>query len=133
MDQNNENSTLDKVGIVGSGACVAHCLLIPVLAFASPSISSFLENEWIHKGLLIALIPISLIAFLRSQKIHKKNRPVILGAVGVASLILAVLLERLHIEIPYSEQALTTLGSILLISAHYINIKFTKQVTCGQA
>lgn len=121
----------DKLGIFGSGACVAHCLFIPFLALAAPSFTSFLENEWIHKGLLVGLIPISFLAFSQSKKVHKKSQPIILGVCGIALLILAIALEAIHVEFPYMEQALTTLGSICLITAHIYNMKFSRQVTCA--
>jgi hypothetical protein len=113
---------LDKAGILCSGACAIHCLLFPVIAFASPTISSFLNNEWIHLGLLTALIPIALIAFIRSKRIHKKTNPILFGVLGIVTLVSAVLLEALHIEVANLEKILTGLGSVILILGHVLNI-----------
>ena len=120
-------NNMDKVGIVCSGACAIHCLLLPMLAFASPTLSAFFENEWIHLGLLIALIPIAIISFYRSRKVHGNNSPVIFGASGIILLLTAVVLESFHIEIPYLEKTLTGLGSIILIIGHALNMSYLKR------
>ncbi|MGB0454746.1 MAG: MerC domain-containing protein [Bacteriovoracaceae bacterium] len=118
---------LDKAGIICSGACAVHCLLIPILAYASPLIFGFLKNEFIHLGLLIALVPIALIVFTKSQKLHGDSKPLILGAIGITLLISAVLLESIHLKIPYLEKILTGFGSLILIGAHITNLKLVNQ------
>lgn len=117
----------DKAGIICSGACAVHCLLLPVVAYSSPVISNYLKNEWIHIGLLVALLPIACIAFLKSKKIHRKSLPLILGTIGIAILFSAITLEAIHIEIQYLEKALTAVGSILLITGHLFNILSLKK------
>ena len=125
MDDSSEFA-LDKLSMAGSGACAAHCLFVPVLAFASPTLSSTVGSEWVHKGLLLVLIPLSLIAFYRAKKVHHQMKPVIFGIAGVVFLLLALLVETLHMEISYLEQFITCTGSILLIYGHLSNIKFSK-------
>lgn len=117
---------LDKAGIICSGACAIHCLLIPVIAYSSPFIAKYFQNEMIHTGLLVVLIPIALINFTRSSKIHGNNKPLLIGILGIVLLVVAVLVESLHIEIPYLEKSLTGIGSLLLIAAHTINLKSLK-------
>ncbi|WP_372656111.1 MerC domain-containing protein [Halobacteriovorax sp.] len=118
---------VDQTGIICSGACAIHCLLFPILAFASPAISNYLNNEWIHVTLVIALIPIAFFSFSRSIAIHGDKKPIVLGSAGILFLVSAIAVESLHIEIAGLEKSLTAIGSILLIAAHIFNIKGIKQ------
>ena len=121
-------SYLDVSGILCSVACAAHCLLIPIIALALPSVASFFEHEWIHQGLLLILTPVALIAFFRGLKVHGKKRPMLLGFTGVHLLLLAVALEAFFkVEIHQLEVVLTSVGCVLLIFAHIINIQNLKQ------
>lgn len=118
------NNLLDKSGIVCSGACAIHCVLAPIIALASPAIASFFENEWIHIGLLMLLMPIATLAFYRGLKLHKKICPVFMGSIGIMLLFAAIAFEALlKIEIEHLEITLTIVGCIFLISAHIFNIK----------
>lgn len=116
-----KSETFDIVGIICSGACALHCLMVPILVAFAPSFTVFLENEWIHKGLVISLIPVALIAFVRGHKKHGKLYPLILGGVGMLVLVSAILLEDLGIE--GFEKSLTLMGSAMLVTAHYFNLK----------
>ena len=115
-------SRLDNMGIFCSGLCMAHCLLVPVLALFSPAIASFFESEWIHKGLVIIVAPIALMAFITGKKTHGKVLPIVLGLFGVSTLILAVLSESIE-GVEISETIVTVIGSIMLIIAHILNLR----------
>ena len=115
------DNKLDRVGIVCSGACAAHCMLAPIIALASPAIASYAENEWIHIVLLLLIVPVAAFAFYRSMKIHQKMYPTLLGGIGIVFLILAVMIESL-IEIEKLEVVLTVIGCVFLISGHIFNI-----------
>ena len=124
---------LDKAGIMCSGACALHCMLIPVVALTSPTIAAFFETEWIHIGLLVVLTPIAIIAFYRGLKIHQKAYPIYLGSVGFVFLLMAVASESVFkIEIENLEITITIIGCIFLISAHIFNIKYLRLVWPGQ-
>ena len=52
---------LDAIGIGLSSLCLIHCLLLPVLVIAVPSlVGSVLGSEWIHILLISAALPISI-------------------------------------------------------------------------
>ncbi|MEL7447336.1 MAG: MerC domain-containing protein, partial [Pseudomonadota bacterium] len=38
----------DRLAVVLSTTCVAHCLILPVLALSLPAFSAFAENELVH-------------------------------------------------------------------------------------
>lgn len=112
---------LDKTSIACSGACAVHCLLLPVIAYISPTIADIAGNELIHIGLILALLPLALLAFTKSYKKHKNFSAGLLGGIGILFLLSAVALESLHIE--NLEKILTGAGSVILIIAHTINMK----------
>ena len=125
----NSKENLDKVGILCSGACAIHCIMTPIITLGSPAIASFFKSEWLHIGLLLLLIPVAIFAFLNGQKSHRKNRPFIIGIIGIIFLISAVVFESLlKIEIKYFETILTFIGCIFLIYAHFLNIRYLRQV-----
>lgn len=119
---------LDRAGILGSAVCVAHCSLPLVLGFTGPSASSLFGNEWIHIGLLITVIPIALFSFLNTRKKVGNITPLTLGTVGVLLLITAVTAgHQMEDLVPNFELTCTVLGSLVLISAHILNLKIIKK------
>lgn len=130
MNQENSEETfknLDRTGIVASGVCLIHCLFIPVIASLSPSISTYLQNEWVHRILLVLLIPIAFFSLNKSRKVHGNIVPSIFGAMGVLLLFVGVGIEIAHIEIPYLEKIVTSSGSFALVIGHFLNmISFKK-------
>ncbi len=114
---------LDKAGIACSGACAIHCLLLPVIAFASPMISSLLHNEWIHIALLLTLFPIAMISFSKSYKVHKNIKASVFGGCGVVLLLLAFALEGHQIS-----EVMTAIGSVSLIIGHALNMTYLRKI-----
>lgn len=109
---------LDAIGIGLSSLCLIHCLFLPVLVLAVPSlVGSVLGSEWIHILLIGAALPVSIGAFWRGLRCHGCRRPGVLGALGFALLAVAVL--------PWLPEAgeipLTVLGVAALASGHLAN------------
>lgn len=118
---------LDKTGILCSAACALHCMAIPILSFAAPSLGVHFENEWIHIGLLILIVPVAIISFYSKRKPVGYNIPMKFGTIGLIFLISAILCEQLfNIEIEGLEVLLTTVGSTFLIIGHFLNMSSTK-------
>ena len=112
---------LDLAGIIFSLACAIHCLAFPILVSLVPSLTTHLDNEWIHFGFLATLVPVALVSFVRSKKDHNNPRPLVLGVLGISLLLSAVFVE--HLGVHAGETLLTVLGSITLISAHIMNMR----------
>ena len=75
------------------------------------------------------LIPIAFLAFYRGKKLHHGNRPICIGGIGIICLVSAVAVKfQFEIEGETLETIFTTIGSILLISAHIYNITFLKSI-----
>ena len=118
---------LDKAGIVCSGACAVHCMIVPMIAFSAPALISHFENEWVHILLILLIVPIAGVSFYRHKKIHGHTKPLRLGIVGGSLLIGAVVCEKIFgMEIKGLEMTLTILGSVLLISGHLFNMRYLK-------
>ena len=120
----------DKVAIVLSFVCVIHCIALPVVLIALPSISGLLafDDEVFHLWLLFAVIPISLFATTTGYFHHRRKSVLSLGLVGMAVLVLAALVG--HDLFGHTvEVIMTFVGSLLIAYAHLrnLNSRRTKQ------
>ena len=109
---------LDAIGIGLSSLCLIHCLFLPVLVLAVPSlVGSALGSEWMHILLFGIAVPVSIAAFWRGLRCHGCLRPGLLGALGLTLMATGIL--------PWlseaGEIALTTLGAAALASGHLAN------------
>ena len=116
----------DQTSIGISLVCAIHCLFVPVLLVALPSLASLpLESEMFHVWMVVAVLPISIFALTLGCKKHKRYKIIFLGALGLISLISALLLESLVGEI--GEKLLTLLGAGLIAWGHFTNFKLCQQ------
>lgn len=112
----------DGFGITLSALCLAHCLLLPValallpVLSVSPVLQSLHDKEWLHLALLLPIFVVSGPVLWRGARdnIYIGYG----GAAGITALCLA-----LAAPSEWMEQAVTALGTILLIAAHILNIK----------
>ena len=116
----------DQTSIGISLVCAIHCLFVPVLLVALPSLASLpLESEMFHVWMVVAVLPISIFALTLGCKKHKRYKIIFLGVLGLISLISALLLESLVGEI--GEKLLTLLGAGLIAWGHFTNFKLCQQ------
>jgi hypothetical protein len=102
-------------------------MLLPFLLIALPSLGALqLDNEAFHTWMLIAVIPISIYALTLGCKQHKRYKVIILGVLGLTSMILAVSLGHEVIG-DIGEKFLTLLGATLIVIAHWGNFKRCRQ------
>jgi len=105
-----------------SAACVAHCLLLPILASLLPAFGTAAEAEWVHSILAAIAIPVSIIALHRIDAAPLTALAIrTAAAIGLGLLVVAALgwLESI------GETTLTLLGACLLASAHVVNFMNT--------
>ena len=70
----------DILAVSLSVLCILHCLLLPILVIAVPSMASlFFVDEIFHTWMVIAVIPVSGIALYRGWK---KNQVLQIGVIG---------------------------------------------------
>lgn len=114
----------DKLGILFSGLCIAHCLLMPIvmILLSGNALLSVLESEWVHSLLLVPIFIVMMIS-LPSSWLKTRN-PWIL----VFAILGAVLLLVSRATHGMSEVLLTLFGSSSLIAAHLVSFKLRRFV-----
>ncbi|KJZ01545.1 MULTISPECIES: MerC domain-containing protein [Pseudoalteromonas] len=108
----------DKAAIGLSMLCLVHCLILPFLLLVLPPVAGLLalSDEAFHEWLLIAVLPISVLALGFGYVRHKSGLVVGLGLMGCTFLVLATILGEQR-----GETLFTVLGSMLISYAHLRN------------
>jgi carbon starvation protein CstA len=119
----------DKFAIGLSMLCAIHCLLLPLLLVALPSIGALqLQNEAFHFWMLAAVIPISIYALTIGCKKHQRYRLLSWGISGLILMLTAVFFGH-NLAGESGEKILTLLGAILVVVAHWGNFRRCQQHT----
>ncbi len=127
-----KGALFDRAAICVSGLCLAQCLLLPVLVVVTPLVSvGVLGDELFHLALLGVILPLSIAAFVQGYSVHRNARML---APGLAGLVIVVLAAVLHggVLSDMATALLTSLGGVLLIGAHWLNLRLRRRV-CLQA
>jgi hypothetical protein len=113
----------DQIGLGLSVICALHCLLLPFVLLSLPMLARYyLANPFFHVFLALLILPVGTYAFLAGFRHHRNLWVLFLGMPGMFLVVVVpYLVHALNIFLP--ETALMILGSILLISAHWINRK----------
>jgi hypothetical protein len=121
-------AVLDRAAICVSAVCLVQCLLLPVLLVISPLVSlGILGDAHFHLALLAVILPLSLAAFALGYRRHRNRQMLIPGLSGLAVIILAAGLEG-GVLGPLGSALLTSLGGVLLILGHWINLRQRRQL-----
>ena len=121
----------DKFAMGLSLACVLHCFFVPsFLILTSGMLSVSLNNEFVHKLLVLVAVPISSFALIKGYKYHKTFSFISFGILGLVALILAVVLGESNLG-ELGEKGLTLLGSILVAYSHFKNYKMCIELDCS--
>jgi hypothetical protein len=113
----------DRSAILLSGLCLVHCLVLPIVAATLPWLAWLDGNEnWVHRGLLLAIVPISLLALASGCRRHRDRRVLLLGLAALGLLSFAALAGA-ALPRPWLETALTVLGSVALAASHLLNLR----------
>lgn len=124
-------AALDRVAICVSAACLAQCLLLPVLVVVTPLISvGFLADSHFHLFLLLVIVPVSLAAFALGYRAHRNTRMLVPGLIGLSLVLAAAILEVTVID-HLAAALLTSLGGVFLIAGHWINLR-QRRTVCMQ-
>jgi len=119
-----QGDRLDQAAICLSGACLVHCLALPVLMVLAPWISLGIFGEkWFHLALVVIVVPISLFAFRMGYRQHGGRGMLLPGLSGLALVALAAVMEFAHIGSHELAAGVTSLGGILLIVGHWRNLR----------
>ena len=117
-------SWLDRLGIGVSAFCLLQCLALPVVLVLAPTLSAgFLSHEIFHVVLLAIILPVSGLAYTLGYLRHRNPRIWVPALAGLAFLVLAAWLEHRHALPALGIAAVTSVGGILLIVGHLLNLK----------
>ncbi|MDH5580887.1 MAG: MerC domain-containing protein [Bdellovibrionales bacterium] len=111
------HNEIDKIGISLSGLCAIHCLITPLILIFMPAWANFFKHEYIHILFFLTVSPLALISFYRVFKEHEDRVPLGLGILGSLVLLLS------FVEHDHDIHFLSILGSILLMSGHFLSLK----------
>ena len=113
----------DLIGLVLSGSCLLHCLLLPVALVAAPSLAVWLgETETsVHWMLFAVALVVSGWALMAGVRRHGVWLVVTVGAVGL--LVMAV--AAAHLFGRGLEVALTLIGASIVALAHVVNLRLS--------
>lgn len=97
--------------------CLVHCLALPLVIALLPATASWLDvPESFHLWALLTALPISLYMLLTSYRRHKDYVPLLLGTNGLTLMACGLVMPNAAME-----TAVTSIGSLLLASAHLVN------------
>ena len=120
------DAKLDKISVLISGVCLFHCASFPVVLLVGSSVSAlaFFSSHLLHQILLFLALPLSYFALLGGYRTHGNRSSGVLAIIGISFLGLGVYFH----GYVFVELSLTTIGSVLLASAHlyslYLKSKF---------
>lgn len=113
----------DRIAISGSALCMLHCLATPVLLVAVPvATSTFMGDEHFHVFLVAIVLPVSLAALFMGCRRHKDRAVLLLGSVGLASLVIVALLGH-DLLGELGEKAATVISGAVLAVGHLRNYR----------
>jgi len=119
------NVMRDKLGILFSGACIAHCILVPVLLalVSSNVILGVLASEWVHIALLVPVFIMCLVSLPKAWLQTRSSWILFLAIFGVCLLISS------RFTHGFGEVLFTVLGSTSLIIAHGFSLRLRAMVS----
>lgn len=115
---------LDNAAVALSGLCLLHCLALPVVIAVLPFLGQFGEGHF-HVQMLIAVLPVSIIAFTSGFHRHRNRSVVAWGGVGVVLLVVGGTVAHGSYGI-VADRLLTICGALILAAAHYFNNRFSR-------
>jgi hypothetical protein len=114
---------LDLLGLGLSALCLIHCIALPMVLIALPTLATFGHDDhhhWLHLALALVLVPLAFASLLPGYLRHRRTAVMAGGALGVAAILIGAFLEGWLGESAVT--ALTIAGSLCLIGAHWINL-----------
>jgi hypothetical protein len=109
----------DKIGIFLSAGCLLHCILTPVIIPILPLLGLTVKHEaLLHIVLAGVIMIVGAVTFIPGYRKHKDFATLLLGIISTSLIIGTGLIELMSER---TLTALTIIGSLGLIGAHYNN------------
>ncbi len=109
---------LERTAMGASLLCLVHCLALPLILAALPTLGGIVHlPEEVHVWLLFLVLPATGAALLTGYRRHRDVRPLMVGGFGLALVTAAALLL---LETRW-EMPVTVAGSLFIAAAHVFN------------
>lgn len=129
-NQKLDSIVLDRLGIVLSGSCMAHCLLLPIMITLFPIVQgSMLEEESFHALFLVFVMPTSIAALFIGCRKHKHLLTALFGMIGLTILTVAAFWAHDWVGLS-GERIMTSIGGAMLALSHWSNYKHCRLLKC---
>lgn len=112
-----EPHIFDKIAVIISAICLAHCLIVPVLIIILPFLGFLAHDTWVHTALIFMAAPISAFALWRNGG-WRDALNLTLAIIGI--LLLGVGAFGTHLS--YWETPLSVCGALLVGYVHLRNL-----------
>jgi hypothetical protein len=109
---------LDRFAIGLSSLCLLHCLAAPLLLLLLPAVSFALPASF-HIWMLLAAIPVSVLALRSGHRNHRQMMPTFAAVFGLCLLGFGAI----FIATAKLELLVTVAGAICLAAAHFWNAR----------
>lgn len=115
----------DKAAICLSVFCAIHCLLTPfaVLGAGLGVISWLADAEWLHYVLFAPMVLLMLLSLPAGYQNHGRIGPIIFAVCGIGLFVFGLFNHT------WSATLLSVFGSVLLIFAHWQNLRLNQTMT----
>lgn len=125
-ETNNYTGRLDKVGVVASWLCLAHCLGLPALLAALPLSAVYvLRSETAEWAILAGTAAIGLAALVPAYfRHHRRSASLALFAAGIALIAIA---EPLFEDSLPGRAALLFAGAAGITGSHLLNVHLCRR------
>lgn len=114
----------DIWGIALSTACVIQSCS-GSSSIAIPAVEIFVHNGWFHRIFATLVVITTPLAFIPGYRRHKLQRVLGCAVAGLVLVILGALLDGQLNEV--FTHGISISGSLLLVSAHVLNIRYSRQ------
>ena len=130
MAEHENSNRLDGMAVILSGTCMLHCLVLPLLVTLFPIVQgSLLEEKYFHLIMLVFILPTSLVALTVGCRRHRDTLTIVLGAIGLSTLAITAFWGHELFGLS-GERVVTTIGGLVLASAHIQNFRCCRHVDC---
>lgn len=110
----------DRLAIAASTLCLIHCLALPVLFVAVPTLAVFLSLPIGFHSLAFAVaVPTSAAALAMGYRGHRQYRPALIALAGLIAIGIGAFLPLAEA----AETAITVTGSLILAVGHALNAR----------
>lgn len=116
------HNMMDRVGMLLSAVCMAHCALLPVIVVlgVASHANVGITDKFVHIGVGAIVIPVSILAFWGGWVRHGRNDVVAVGFAGVVFVVLGMTVAHEQFGL-VGDALVTSIGSMMLIYAHWQN------------